>query len=460
MRRQKLLIPVLTIVICCAGLARCGSGGPGSPSSDVASVVISAPQASIPVSGMAAFTAVAKDSSGNVVAGASIMWQSQTPATATINASTGVAMGLFPGATQIIASANGVTSEPTTLTVTPGFLVTGSLATAEFDATETLLGNGRVLIAAGYNSTTGTLDGAELYDPTKGVFTATGNLITPRYWAEACLLNNGKVLVAGGYNADGFVGSAELYDPATGVFSATGNMVVPRRLFAMTPLQNGSVLVTGGFGASGALQESEVYDPNAGMFSVTGQLNSARRVTAATLLNNGMVLVTGGFNGGGVLASAELYDPTTGAFTYTGNMNESRYYHSSTLLSDGRVLTAGGESTVGVLEVPLASAEIYDPTTAVFTLTSNLNAARYDHTATLLGNGMVVIAGGFEPPAALGSAELFDPGTGIFSFTGNLNVARGNQTAVLLKNGTVLVAGGGDANNDSLASAELYEIGP
>jgi hypothetical protein len=206
--------------------------------------------------------------------------------------------------------------------------------------------------------------------------------------------------------------------------------------------------------------ESEVYDPNAGMFSVTGQLNSARRITTATLLNNGMVLVAGGFNGGGVLASAELYDPTTGAFTYTGNMNVPRYYHTATLLDNGKVLIAGGDDPSGALIVPLASAEIYDPATGVFTLTSNLNAARYDHTATLLGNGMVMIAGGYEPPAALASAELFNPGTGMFSLTGSLNVARGDQTAVLLKNGTVLLTGGGDANNDSLATAELYEFGP
>ncbi len=68
-----------------------------------------------------------------------------------------------------------------------------------------------------------------------------------------------------------------------------------------------------------------------------------------------------------------------------------------------------------------------------------------------------MIAGGYDPPDALASAEIFDPGTGMFSLTGSLNVARGDQTAVLLKTGTVLVTGGGDAYNNSLGSAELYE---
>ncbi len=452
---RRVLSFLSPLVICCGWLAGCGSGGSGT--STIESISISAVQPSIAVSGTDQFTATAEDRGGNVITGLVFSWHSTSPGTATVNLTSGVATGLFPGSTQITASANGVTSDPVTLTVSPGFLLTGSLPTAEFDATATLLNDGMVLVAGGINSTTGTLASAELYDSGSGMFTPTGSLNTPRYWAEACLLNDGKVLVAGGYNSDGFVGSAELYDPDSGTFSPTGNMVVPRRLFTMTLLQNGSVLIAGGYGATGALLESEVYDPDAGMFSVTGEMNSARRIATATLLPNGMVLVAGGFNGGGTLASAELYNPTTGAFTFTGNMNSPRYYHTATLLGNGTVLIAGGDYPIGGVAMPLQTAEIYDPSTGAFTLTSNLNASRYDHTATLLSNGTVMIAGGYDPPDALASAEIFDPGTGMFSLTGSLNVARGDQTAVLLKTGTVLVTGGGDAYNNSLGSAELYE---
>ena len=454
MRLRKFVVLCPAGLLFCFGLVACGSGpsGPGP----IASISVSAVANSIAVSGTTEFTATAMDSRGNLV-GAVFAWNSKTPGVAIINATTGQASALFPGTTEITASANGVTSLPFTLTVTPGFLLTASLPTSEFDATATLLGSGMMLIVGGDNSTTGALSAAELYDPMTASFTATGSLATPRYWAEACLLNNGKVLVAGGYNSNGFVGSAELYDPVAGTFSPTGNMVVPRRLFTMTLLPNGTVLIAGGYGASGALMESEVYDPNAGMFSVTGQMNAARRITTATLLNNGMVLVAGGINGGGTLASAELYNPMTGNFTFTGNMNTPRYYHTATLLPDGKVLIAGGQDPSGALANPLASAEIYDPSTGLFTLTSAMNNARYDHTATLLGNGTVVLAGGYEPPSVLASAEIFDPSTGLFSLTGSLNVPRGDQTAVLLKNETVLVVGGGDGNNNSLSSAEVYE---
>jgi hypothetical protein len=202
---------------------------------------------------------------------------------------------------------------------------------------------------------------------------------------------------------------------------------------------------------------SEVYDPAAGMFSVTGQMNAPRRVTTATLLNNGMVLVAGGYNDSGTVASAELYDPTTGAFTLTGSMNQPRSYHTSTLLPNGMVLIAGGHNPANGLVVPLAGAELYDPTTGTFTQTQSMNFARYDYTAALLSNGNVLMAGGFGTTGVLSSAELFQPSTGTFTLTGSLNAPRSNQHTAILKNGMVLVVGGGDQNEKPLATAELYE---
>src|SRR5208282_5185531 len=165
----------------------------------------------------------------------------------------------------------------------------------------------------------------------------------------------------------------------------------------------------------------------------------------ATLLNNGMVLMVGGLNSStGFIASAELYNPATGTFTPTGSLNTAREYHTATLMNNGMVLIAGGQGLVGGFDGLLASAELYNPATGTFAPTSSLNTPRQQQTATLLNNGMVLIAGGNVPglPLQTATAELYNPTTGIFTSTGNMTTARWDQTATLLNNGMVLIAGG------------------
>ncbi len=160
---------------------------------------------------------------------------------------------------------------------------------------------------------------------------------------------------------------------------------------------------------------------------------------------------------GAINGSATL-TVTSGAaagFTATGSPNTGRSQHTATLLNNAMVLIAGGLDANGNI---LTSAELYDPTTGCFAPTGSLTLPRQGHTATLLNNGMVLIAGGRTSGVnETATAELYDPTTGTFTATGSMNTVRFDQTATLLNNGTVLIAGGFDNNSNILASAELYD---
>ena len=324
--------------------------------------------------------------------------------------------------------------------------------------TATLLPDGKVLVASG--------NSAELYDPASGTWTPTGSLTNGRSQHTATLLPNGKVLVAGGIAGFFDVGSAELYDPASGTWTPTGSLNHARRSHTATLLPDGKVLVAGGFFdmpgtilGGNAISSAELYDPASGTWTMTGSLATPRYQHTATLLPNGKVLVAGGSGnpyGVGVPESTELYDSASGTWTETGSLANGRAYHTATLLGNGKVLVAGGFGSVGSTNSDLASAELYDPASETWSPTGSLATARINHTATLLQSGKVLVAGG-SGGGAFGSAraELYDPASGTWMTTGSLVSGRRDHTATLLSDGNVLVAGG--RNDDSTrASAELY----
>jgi hypothetical protein len=334
--------------------------------------------------------------------------------------------------------------------------------TARDSHTATLLFNRKVLVAGGSGSEGATLASAELYDTAAGTWSITGSLNGARLFHTATLLPDGKVLVAGGWYCTPnctALASAELYNPATGTWTPTGSLNDAREGHTATPLDDGRVLVAGGLGSNGPLASAELYDPATGAWTATGSLNDARRAHSATMLGNGLLLVAGGYDDflPGWLSGAELYDPATGIWTRTGNLQHERAHHGAARLEDGKVLVVAGWGRL--YPNVLASAELYDPVTGVWSLMGNLNDGRYWHTATLLQNGRMLVAGGcvggFGCAGARASAELYDPATGMWSITGNLNDARYWHTATLLPNGEVLVAGG-LAFPNQLSSAELY----
>ncbi len=253
-------------------------------------------------------------------------------------------------------------------------------------------------------------------------------------------------------------------------------MTTPRALHAAVALHDGRIMICGGTSdanVGGVLETAEIYDPAAGTFTATGSMSAARQGHTATVLPHGEVLITGGQKNIGfrtALASAEIYDPNSGAFRPTGSMLTAREGHTATLLRDGRVLIAGGSSN-GITTT--SSAEVYNPRTGSFTAISPMNVPREAHTATLLKNGKVLIAGGGRGGMPGGyivyaNAEIFDPASNTFSMLNAQMVNdRVGQAAALLDDGRVLLAGGksgkvlspfGGGNLFSLAPLNTAEV--
>jgi hypothetical protein len=311
--------------------------------------------------------------------------------------------------------------------------------------TATLLASGEVLVTGGC-----TLDGCEtdarsasteMYDPGRGTFHAGPRLDRPRIGHIATAVGN-DVLVAGGWPGEGSVptDTAELYDSEQQAFVQVGEMTSRRGGLTATRLRDGRVLLVGGTDGNRALATAELYDPKARRFAPTGRMRTAREAHAAVLLRDGRVLVVGGRGvSGRVLASAELYDPRTGRFTPAGRLRAARQKHAAVTLRDGSVLVVGGASADD-FSSRHATAEVFDPARGRTRRLVRMREQRYkltDAVVRLPSGRVLVAAGGVD-------AELYDPRSGRFRVAGRIGTRLSFSTATLLRDGRVLVAGGYD----------------
>ncbi len=215
----------------------------------------------------------------------------------------------------------------------------------------------------------------------------------------------------------------------------------------------GRVLIVGGTSIHGIEQSAELYDSLYGMLSSTGGMLVPRVYHAAIKLQDGRVLILGGnttFYAEGFLKTAEIYDPHTAAFSPTAEMNSPRQLPRVARLPSGDVLVAGGYDGA----VDTKTAEIYKPTTGVFVPTGIMIGPHQDGTAILLPDGRVLVAGSISP-----SIEIFDPAIGLFRTAGETIEVRTQYTATLMNNNKILIAGGQTlaGRTEEVISAEIYD---
>lgn len=303
------------------------------------------------------------------------------------------------------------------------FTATGSMTDAHcFAHTTTMLHNGEVLITGGEDQTGNLVNTADLYNPVSGKFDCSGlggadpntgycqsTLTDARFLDTATLLNDGRVLIAGGYDGS-IVNTAELFDPVAGTFGCSGlggsnattgfctNTMTDSRqnhtaTLIVTGPNAGDVLIAGGLDAAGIVQQTaELYSPTAGNFAATGSMTHARYLHTATQLNAtyvkgqyaGDILITGGEDGTGtVLATAEVYNPVAANFTQFGTMTTARALHTAVLITSGPkkgyVLIAGGIDNSGNT---LSTAELFNPKTGLFSATGRMEVGRSSQDGT------------------------------------------------------------------------------
>jgi Kelch motif protein/galactose oxidase-like protein len=344
------------------------------------------------------------------------------------------------------------------LVATPSAVApTGSMSSPRAAHSATLLRSGEVLIAGGCAVDGCELDAhgaeTELFDPQTGRFRRGPDLLRRRDGHAAVRLPDGRVLIAGGWTGGSSpTATTELYDPARNEVTAGPSMTAPRGGFTITPLGHGRFLFAGGSGPKNkTIASAEIFDSAAQRFSRSGSMHSPRSAHAATRVAGGGVLVTGGSDAKDiVLPTTEIYNPRTGRFSRGPRMTIERYKHAAVQLRDGSVLVVGG-SDARDFYGRYANAERYDPRRRRFRRTGVMAEHRFKlpDAVVRLPSGRVVVAGGGI------SVEAYDPRSKRFRKIGRVSTSLAFSTATLLANGKVLVAGGYDDHINVSRSAWL-----
>jgi hypothetical protein len=314
--------------------------------------------------------------------------------------------------------------------------------------------------------------------PPVGTWTEAPGLASIRGTTTAVVLDDGTVLAAGGGVGAIALGAAEVFDPEAQEWRQVAPLSEARRGHQAVVLDDGRVLAAGGLANGIPLASAEIYDPAADAWSPVAPMSVPRLGHSLTLLADGRVMAAGGsalesdeVAGGGqtirTVATTEIFDPATDTWSAAAGMATPRFEHTATLLGDGRVFMVGGLGPGGEgteQDLPLRSTEFYDPAADAFVNSTDLAEGRANHAAALLNDNAVVVSGGTSGErgdVSVSSAEVFDNRAATWSTVGAMGTPRTGHTATALEDGRILVAGGEtmrSGSRRSLTSAEVFDF--
>jgi hypothetical protein len=278
---------------------------------------------------------------------------------------------------------------------------TGSLNVARTLHTANLVGDD-VWIIGGTGANDAALGSIETF-ATDAFTLSSASLTDPRWSHTATALDATRLIVIGGTNGSDAIAVAEIVDTAAGTVTPSASLNIPRWNHIAIPMAGGDVLIAGGENASGPVTTPELF-VNGAFVKLPDNDAGAVASAASAALANGSTLIAGGIAAAGVTSAAALVSAGFN-LTATGSMPDAASLLTATSLAvgDGRVLVAGGMATSGAS----ASASLYNPNAATFEAAPPMTVARASHSATLLPNGAVLVAGGTDGSAPLGTTELF-----------------------------------------------------